>query len=941
MSHLETLADRIAALGEPRARRALLRDLRTSGALADMDLIALLRASIPRREESPESARRICRFAYVAARAHGNAQAAQAAQQLLGFGYIVSGQARRAVWRIQRVREQMPAPGGARLGLSLAQAYAMLARFDEALAVLRDTRHVVRGRGTADFRARLDVAEGHVHQARGRSRDALVCFERGRRTLARTAPQATVSGVDMDRATALTNLEEYDKAELIYRRVERAQEEAGMRAAALQTSYNHAYLRFVRGEFHDALRRFRGLRLRFDDAGDRRHVALCDIDEAEIGLHMNLPAHAAELCTRAARVMRDLGMPAEVARAEFFGSVAERSLGNHEDARRRLERAEQAFRELGNAMWWGVSLHRLAELDLEEGRAGRAARRARHAVKLLREQGLRERAGYAEVLLAKIERRGGDRPAARARLQRLLQEIEERDLPWLRCEIHRELAQVHRDEDPAQAVRHILRCTNLLERHRMAVPPDEYMAAFLTSKARLFRDAMRMVLDLGGPFAQERAFLLAEQARSRALLDLLRHQQVHERPGADRKLEREAWRLEREIDGLASRMPSIERGAHADDAERRATEVSHREARLRACLDKLAERDPAGVRMRRGTPPTVHEVQAGLAVDETLVEYFLGEDELVTFVVDRKSMHVHRRALTPTYLRDLLTRTSFQLDRPNLMHAAVPALAQALLPSAHAVLDELHRLLIEPIHRHLTRKRIVVVPHGALNGIPFHALGFEGRPLIEDHEVVQAPSASIYLHACRPRTRTARTALLLGVPDEIAPDIRREVEQLSGFVPRNRCYIGAEATSERLRRFGRLARLIHVAAHARFDRDDPMESGVRLADGWLTIPRIAELRLEPELLVLAGCATGQVSVTEGGELFGLVRGFLQAGARAMVTSFWPVPDERTTAFMQVFHTQLAAGHTPAAALRATALAVRAEHPHPFHWAPFVLLGDGG
>ena len=119
-----------------------------------------------------------------------------------------------------------------------------------------------------------------------------------------------------------------------------------------------------------------------------------------------------------------------------------------------------------------------------------------------------------------------------------------------------------------------------------------------------------------------------------------------------------------------------------------------------------------------------------------------------------------------------------------------------------------------------------------------------------------------------------------------------------------------------------------------------MESGVLLGDGWLTIVRIAELRLRSDLIVLAGCATGRVSVTEGGEIFGLVRGFLQAGAAGLMTSLWPVPDTETTEFMHGFHRRLADGETPAAALRATALEIRARKPHPFYWAPFVLLGCG-
>lgn len=940
MPSIAQLADQLARTQEPWKRRELLRGM-DAASLAGLDLIDLLRQALGKRGQDPEAARRISVFVLQAAQRRGDETARLHAMKSIASSHLVLGRPRAAAHRLAYLRKTMPGVEAARTGLLYAQVLAMLARFREALDVIQDSRDDLPRRGFADHRARLSVAEGFVYQSQGRAQEALEAYERGRRTLVRTARRPVVTSIDMNRATVLTNLERYDQADRLYRRVIREHEANGVHARALRAAYNHAYLEFVRGEYHRALRRLRSLRRQFVRIEDRHHVALCDLDEAEISLQMNLPAHAAHLADRAARDLSDLGITAEVARAEFFSSIAQRRLGNPQEARRRLERAEASFRELGNAMWWGASLHRLAELDLEEGFAGRAMRRAQKAVEVLREHELHERAGYAEVLIASIERQGGAAAAARTRLERLLASIEGRGLPWLRCEIHHELAHIHEAGDLALAVRHILRATRLLEEHRMAVPPDEYMAAFLTGKARLFRDAIRLVLEHGGPSASADAFRLAEQARGRALLDLLRHEDPHESRGADRKLQREARRLEREIDGLASRMPSIERGANTDDANRRAAEVSAREQRLRACLDKIAQDDPASVRLRRGAAPGLGEVQSALTEDETLVEYFLGDEELTTFVVDADGLHVQRRTLLRPVLRDVLRRASFQLDRPNLVVHPVPGLAKAMLPSAHAVLEELHRLLIEPIAPLLTRKRIVIVPHGELNGLPFHALGIGGRPLILEHEVIQAPSASIFIHCRRNHAKRARTTLLLGVPDEAAPDIRREVEQLSGFVPRNRCFIGAEASSRNLARYGRRARTIHIAAHARFDRDDPMESGVRLGDGWLTIPRIAALRLQPELIVLAGCATGKVSVTEGGELFGLARGFLQAGASAMVTSFWPVSDQATTAFMQSFHTRMAEGLAPATALRAAALAARDENPHPFHWAPFTLMGDGG
>lgn len=934
----QTLADRLAQTPEPHRRRALIRAVNS----ALLDLPELVTEAMRRRKADPEAARRIAVAALLAGRRSEHPEVERTALRTIADVHLVLGQPRLASRRYAELRTLLPPVQAARVGLMYSQTLSQLARFDEALEVIADSRSGVPKRGTANFRARLDIAEGIVHQAQGRSQQALDSFERGRRTLSRLGAQPQLASIDMNRATALTNLEEYDKAERLYRRVQRAYEDRSAHVMVLRTAYNHAYLRFVRGQFHDALQRFRALRIEFERIPERRHVAMCDLDEAEISLHMNLPAHAAALAERAARILGELGIKAEVARAEFFGSVAARSLGDFEDARRRMERAEKSFRELDNGMWWGICLHRLAELDLESGHAGRAARRAQKAIELLEACGLHERAGYAAVLLASIERRSADSAQATQRLEDILRSLEGQRLPWLRCEIHHELAHVCATRgDLAQAVRHVQRATRLLEDHRMAVPPDEYMAAFLTGKARLFRDAVRLVLDFGAPDAATKAFELAEQARGRALLDLLRHQAPHAGGRGDRKLEREALRLEREIDGLASRMPAIERGTQAADVDRRQREVSHREERLQACLDKLAKQDPISVRLRRGAPPRRRDVQEALSAQETLVEYFLADDELITFVVTRDALHVHRRALTRDYLQEVLRRMSFQLNHPHLYTHYNEAMVSAAERSASLVLEELSQLLIEPIRHHLGTKRLVIVPHGNLNGVPFHALGPAGRPLLLDHEVIQAPSASIYLHCKQERTQRTRTALLLGVPDEAAPDIRREVEALRSFVPNHRCFIGAGASTDALRRYGRRARVIHVAAHARFERDDPMESGVKLGDGWLTIPRIAELRLQPELLVLAGCATGQVSVTEGGELFGLVRGFLQAGAAGMVTSLWPVPDTETTAFMQIFHRALADGRSPAAALRETALQTRAEKSHPFFWSPFVLMGHGG
>ncbi|NNE43283.1 MAG: CHAT domain-containing protein, partial [Gemmatimonadetes bacterium] len=69
--------------------------------------------------------------------------------------------------------------------------------------------------------------------------------------------------------------------------------------------------------------------------------------------------------------------------------------------------------------------------------------------------------------------------------------------------------------------------------------------------------------------------------------------------------------------------------------------------------------------------------------------------------------------------------------------------------------------------------------------------------------------------------------------------------------------------------------------------------------------------------------------------------FLHAGARILVVSLWPVQDESTAEHMDAFYRHLQRGVPAEEALRAAQRETREKHPHPYQWAPFVLIGRGG
>jgi CHAT domain-containing protein len=79
-------------------------------------------------------------------------------------------------------------------------------------------------------------------------------------------------------------------------------------------------------------------------------------------------------------------------------------------------------------------------------------------------------------------------------------------------------------------------------------------------------------------------------------------------------------------------------------------------------------------------------------------------------------------------------------------------------------------------------------------------------------------------------------------------------------------------------------------------------------------------------------------VAAGDELLGLTRGLLCAGAQTVLLSLWDVHDRTTAEFMSSFYSHLRQGIEKGAALRAAMLETRERQPHPYFWAPFVLMG---
>jgi CHAT domain-containing protein len=167
--------------------------------------------------------------------------------------------------------------------------------------------------------------------------------------------------------------------------------------------------------------------------------------------------------------------------------------------------------------------------------------------------------------------------------------------------------------------------------------------------------------------------------------------------------------------------------------------------------------------------------------------------------------------------------------------------------------------------------------------------------------------------------------------------------------------IKAMSADDRLAR----ARVVHFATHGLIAGEvkglaepalvlTPPAEGTDAAalekdDGLLTASEVAQLKLNADWVILSACNTAAGDGGDGEALSGLARAFFYAGARALLVSHWPVNSEAAVKLTtRIFAQKADIGR--AEALRQAMLATIAEggrSAHPSHWAPFVVVGEGG
>jgi CHAT domain-containing protein len=483
---------------------------------------------------------------------------------------------------------------------------------------------------------------------------------------------------------------------------------------------------------------------------------------------------------------------------------------------------------------------------------------------------------------------------------------------------------------------------------RGTLAQEALRTSFLQDKTVAYEELMLLHLERGDAASIRQAFAVAEQAKSRTLVDLLAGViESSASSSSDSERGTHLQQLQADLHAIYNQFLGTGELADALSISELHQRAIHLEQQIRQLQLKEVGHVQGGDEMTARLP--TETLQQELPADLTTLAYHIVGDEILAFVHRGETIQVVRHLSRATVIQQLLQRLNVQWNRFRAGQRFAQRHMAQLEQSTRRVLADLYRELLRPVVPLLpeaavgaTPPKLLVVPHGVLHQVPFHALHDGQQYWIDAYELSYAPSVTVF-NLCQQRTRRGpHSGLVVGVPDDLIPSVTAEAEvvtqQLRAAQVETASLVETSATLHALREKAVRCDILHIACHGLFRADNPMFSALKLYDGWLTAADVMQLDLAGSLVTLSACESGRGQVLLGDEVIGLPRAFLGAGSATLVVSLWLAEDETTAALMAEWYAQLGQNIEPVAALRAAQLAVKALHLHPYFWAPFVLMG---
>lgn len=305
-----------------------------------------------------------------------------------------------------------------------------------------------------------------------------------------------------------------------------------------------------------------------------------------------------------------------------------------------------------------------------------------------------------------------------------------------------------------------------------------------------------------------------------------------------------------------------------------------------------------------------------------------------------------------------------------------------------------HRLnqkLIEPISGQIAGKKLIIIPDGLLNHLPFDALitklpdegTYEYNSfdyLIKSHAISYAQSPTVLLQQQKVASNRAKKSFLGMAPvfdanfkayyqqqlsaltNPIQDEIFFKQKKLSNSFQtiqtvasetKGDALLYKDANEGQFKSLAQDYRLLHLSTHGEVNDQNPLfswllfgkniEGDSVIEDGFLNTYEIYQLPLKADLVILSACKTGLGEIQRGEGVISVARAFHYAGCPSVMMSLWNIEDEKSEKLISIFFDNLKAGMSKDDALHRAKLTYLKEakglQTKPFYWASMVLNGN--
>ena len=457
----------------------------------------------------------------------------------------------------------------------------------------------------------------------------------------------------------------------------------------------------------------------------------------------------------------------------------------------------------------------------------------------------------------------------------------------------------------------------------------------------------------------EKAFFLAEKSKANALRDHLRGVEAlrfSSLPDSILELERyyrqrlaavNQEQLQTQLDSLA-----------VSKLEKEAFDLQHD---YHLFIKNLEQNHVAYYQLKYGdSSPEASLIYAKLKTGELMYSYFWGKEILYIFKLSQGEIEAFQ-VVYPEVLPKLNHWITHISHPPQASQEDIVALADQAF--------QLSQMLLPGLSSEC--QKLTILPDGQLGYLSFESLlaaetkeaDYRQWPFIgKTFSLTYASAAELWFKQARKPSFGSKYVGFAPIFEEgeqkgnraglSALRYNREEIAAVAEILKGSALLGKEAEEAYLKNLDESSYILHFATHALADESQLMYSRLFLEgnqetseDGILYAYEIYNLQLNSPLCVLSACQTAQGPLQNGEGIMSLARAFQYSGCKQVMSTLWQTDDKAAAEMSSHFFAALAAGESSEKALQKARNAwlkgSDSYHAHPYFWAHFVLIGEGG